>query len=154
MAPGAGMFDRPIEPFGIDAAKRDVALVEGRSVELEADSEDVDENGLLLRYVFLGGDMINATLLREGLARLAPLGGNTRYAPVLRSAETEAQRERRNIWILPTATPTPPPTNTPTPGPPATATFLVVPTPTPARPLPTATATPQPIRSPTPTIRR
>jgi micrococcal nuclease len=153
-SPGAGMFDRPIEPFGVDAAKRNVALVEGRSVELEADSEDVDANGFLLRYVFLSGDMINATLLREGLARLAPLGANTRYAVVLRSAEGEAQRERRNIWTLPTVTPTPLPTNTPTPAPPATATVLVVATPTPPRLPPTATATPQPFRSPTPTIRR
>ena len=153
-SPGAGMFERPIEPFGVQAATRDVALVEGRSVELEADSEDVDPNGFLLRYVYANGDLINATLLREGLAHLAPLGGNTRYAAVLRSAETEAELARRNIWTLPTATPTPLPTNTPTPGPTATATLPVVATAIATRPLATATPTPQPFRSPTPTVRR
>jgi hypothetical protein len=135
------MFRRPVEPFGREAAERSVELVEGHQVELEEDAVDVDNTGYMLRYVFVDGEMVNAILLQEGLAKLGTFGRNTRYASVLRLAETEAREQPVNIWTLPTPTPT----NTPLPTPTRTWT----PTPNPAvtrnastpRPSPTATAT-------------
>jgi endonuclease YncB( thermonuclease family) len=115
--PGAGMFRRPVEPFGREAAERNIELVEGQQVELEDDTVDVDSSGFMLRYVYLDGEMVNETLLREGLARLAPLGRNNRYGESLRLAESEARDQPVNIWTLPTptATNTPLPTATRTP---------------------------------------
>jgi endonuclease YncB( thermonuclease family) len=153
-APGAGMFRRPVEPFGREAAERNIELVEGREVELEADETDLDAAGNMLRYVYVGGAMVNQTLLREGLARLAPFGRNTRHASVLTVAEAEARRSPLNIWTLatptplptntPTITPTPAPTFTPSPSPVATATPRESPTP---RPPPTSRATPTAVRA-------
>src|SRR5207247_7913257 len=40
--PGAGMFRRPVEPFGREGAERNIELVEGKEVEIEADETDVD----------------------------------------------------------------------------------------------------------------
>lgn len=145
--PGAGMFGRPLEVFGRQAAERNVALVEGQRVELEADAQHVDEAGLLLRYVYVGGEMVNAVLLREGLGQLAPLAENTRHALVLRLAEAEARRTVLNVWTMITATPTVTPTSEvpptwtprvpPTPGRTLTPTASprVPPTTVPTRPL-------------------
>jgi endonuclease YncB( thermonuclease family) len=124
--PGAGMFRRPVEPFGREAAERNIELVEGQQVELEEDAADVDPSGFMLRYVYVDGEMVNETLLREGLARFAPVGRNGRYANDLRAAEIEAREQPVNIWTIPTPTatntPLPTPTRTPTATPPPAVT--------------------------------
>jgi micrococcal nuclease len=137
--PGGGMFRRPVEPFGREAAERNVELVEGQQVELEEDAADVDSAGFMLRYVYVDGEMVNEILLREGLARLAPFGRNTRHAESLRQAETEAREQPLNIWTLPTPTAT----NTPLP----TATRTPTPTPLPA--VTRSAAQPRPAVDPT-----
>ena len=115
--PGAGMFRRPVEPFGREAAERNLELVEGRQVELEQDVQDLDPNGYLLRYVYVGDVMVNELLLREGLARAAPSGRNVRYEARFATAEGAARQAPVNIWTLitPTATATREPTDTPLP---------------------------------------
>lgn len=146
LTPGAGMFGRPVEPFGREAAERNVALVEGQRVEIEQDASDVDGGGFLLRYVYVEGVLVNDVLLREGLAQLGPLGSNTRYRAQLQEAEATARNTPLNVWTLPT--PTPLPTSTPSP----TATL----TPTP-QPSPTGTGGPTltpGTRTSTPTLQR
>jgi endonuclease YncB( thermonuclease family) len=145
-APGAGMFRRPVEPFGREAAERNIELVEGKEVELEADAVDVDAAGNMLRYVYVGGTMVNELLLREGLARLAPFGRNTRHSGQLVQAELDARRTPLAIWTLVTLTPTPSntPTITPTPSPTFTPSLTPVPTTTPPEtPTPRPSATPR-----------
>lgn len=134
--PGAGMFQRPLEPFGREAAARNVELVEGKRVELEADATDVDSSGMMLRYVYVEGVMVNEVLLEEGLAFLAPVGANARYAARLRSAAEDARQARRYVWTLPTPTPTRTPVPTATRTPTATPTFTPGPTST-RQPTPT-----------------
>ncbi|MBI4213180.1 MAG: thermonuclease family protein [Chloroflexi bacterium] len=114
--PGAGMFGRSLEPFGRQAAERNVALVERKRVEIQSDVSDLDSAGFLLRYVYVDGVMVNEMLLREGLGKLAPLGSNLRYQAGLERAEAAARAAPLNIWTLvtPTATPTPTPTVAPT----------------------------------------
>ncbi|MBM2811450.1 MAG: thermonuclease, TNase, micrococcal nuclease [Chloroflexi bacterium] len=144
--PGGGMFGRPLEPFGREAAERNLELVEGKQIEIEDDAADVDGSGVMLRYVYIDGVMINQVLLEEGLARLAPLGPNNRYATELRNAEAEARRAPLNIWTLITSTPTmtPVPSETPLPSP-----TLVV-QPVLAIPRRTATPTINPLFAPAP----
>jgi micrococcal nuclease len=126
--PGAGMFRRPVEPFGREAAERNAELLEGQQVELEEDATDLDGAGNLLRYVYIGDVMVNELLLREGLARVAPMGRNTRYAALLTVAELDAQAAPAALWTL--VTPTPTPTRVPT------STPLRPPTRLPTRPRP------------------
>ncbi len=115
-SPGAGMFSRRLEPFGRQAAERNVVLVEGKDVEIEADVDDVDGNGFLLRYVYVDGAMVNAILLREGLAKVSSQNSNRKYGETLELAEAAARAIPLNVWTLPTATPVPTvtPTDTPT----------------------------------------
>lgn len=122
--PGAGMFNRPLEPFGRQAAERNVALVEGRDVELEQDVSDVDANGFLVRYVYVDGAMVNEVLLREGLAKLGSANADRRHRSNLEAAQEVARTAPLNVWTL--ITPTPRPTNTP----------AITATPTPTSPTP------------------
>ncbi|MSQ23389.1 MAG: hypothetical protein EXR58_02385 [Chloroflexi bacterium] len=145
--PGGGIFDRPIEPFGREAAERNVALVEGKQVEIEQDVSDADGSGFLLRHVYVDGVMVNEVLMKEGLAKLAALGADTKYRTTLEAAQAFAQRVPLNIWTLPTPTPS----RTPTPSPTETSTTTSTPigiTPS------TGSATPRPSMSGTPTVTR
>ncbi len=161
--PGAGALGRPLEPFGRDAAELNVRLVEGRMVELEKDVSEVDQRGFLLRYVYVGGILVNAELLRAGLARYLPRAPDLKYQELLSAVEREARQARRGIWGAPppvTAVPpaTPPrgllegptaePTRRTTPGPIGSPTATITPGPTSGR-SPISTPSPQPTLPPT-----
>ncbi|HZU05234.1 MAG TPA: thermonuclease family protein [Chloroflexota bacterium] len=154
-APGAGVLGRPLEPLGRDAALYNVALVEGKEVELEQDVTDVDADGRLPRYVYVDGRFVNRELVAAGLARAAPREPDVRYRELLAEAEREAREAHRGLWAsatTPTRAPTAPPRPLPTATP--TASALPPPTATPApgaRPTtPPATAGPSPVRLPQP----
>ncbi len=107
-APSAGAFGRPSAPGGAAAAQRNAELVEGKEVELEQDVTDVDENGQLPRYVYVDGEMVNRTLLEEGLIQTAVQPPDTRYEQDLLAAEQEAWSAKRGVWAnAPTMTRTP-----------------------------------------------
>ena len=134
-APSAGAFGRPAAPGGAAAAQRNAELVEGKEVELEQDTTDVDSNGQLPRYVYVDGEMVNRLLLQEGLIQTSIQPPDTRYEQDLLAAEQEAWSAKRGLWVnAPTMTRTPvarprvtprpaspvqapaPPTATPAPG--------------------------------------
>lgn len=160
--PGAGALGRPLEPFGRDAAELNVRLVEGRTVELEKDVSEVDQRGFLLRYVYVGGVLVNAELLRAGLARYLPRAPDLKYQELLSAVEREARQARRGIWgappsvtVVPPATPprgllegpTVEPTRHTTPVSGASPTAPVTPAPTSVR-SPISTPSPQPTLPP------
>jgi micrococcal nuclease len=165
-APGAGMFRRPLEPFGREAAERLVELLEGGQVELEWDQTDVDAAGNLLRWVWVDDILVNDLLIREGLARVGSFGANRIHDVLLREAEAEARFAPVNIWtiitptftITATRTETLYPTYTSYPTPiippmqPAASPVVLIPRP-PTATIP-ATITALPSRTPTRTVTR
>jgi micrococcal nuclease len=85
-------------PFGDEAREKLIELVLHRWVRLEADVERVDGHNRHLAYVVReDGLFVNATLLREGLARVNARMSLARL-PELRRAEAEARASRRGIW--------------------------------------------------------
>jgi endonuclease YncB( thermonuclease family) len=69
-----------------------------RWVRLEYDDANDRRASLHRAYVMLEtGEFVNATLVREGLARVATRGHFARRAELER-AEDEARRFRRGIW--------------------------------------------------------
>ena len=60
---------RPIEYYGPEASVFNKVLVEGKTVWIERDISQTDQFGRLVRYVWLGNDLVNATLVQEGYAR-------------------------------------------------------------------------------------
>ena len=97
-APEVGRGFDTSAPFGKEARDRLARLVLHRWVRLEADTERVDVYNRRLAYVVTEtGELVNATLVREGLARVSarlPLS----HLDELKRAEAEAQAFRRGMW--------------------------------------------------------
>jgi micrococcal nuclease len=72
-------------------------LVDGKMVRLEVDREERDGEGRLLAWVWSGDLLVNAELVRQGHARVRTPAG--RYEDLLLSAQREAQRAYRGIWV-------------------------------------------------------
>jgi endonuclease YncB( thermonuclease family) len=103
--------------IGIDTPERDEpgygsasdanrALVEGRTVRLVADREDMDGYGRLLRYVYVDHDadaatpdlFVNRALVEQGWADLLTIAPNTAHAAELGAAHSQAQAGGVGLW--------------------------------------------------------
>ena len=89
---------RPVECFGHAASDYNEGLVLGREVGLEKDVSETDEFDRLLRYVWLGDEMVNATLVREGYAQASAYPPDVKYQDLLSSLQSEAAGEGRGLW--------------------------------------------------------
>ena len=88
---------------GPRARERLESLVVRRWVRLEYDDAPGSRASVHRAYVMLEtGEFVNATLVREGLARVSPHGKFSRRAELER-AEDEARRFRRGLWTSYTA---------------------------------------------------
>ncbi|GAI39221.1 unnamed protein product, partial [marine sediment metagenome] len=93
-----------------EATRYNRELVEGKTVRLEKDISETDQYGRLLRYVYVGDILVNAELVRQGLAWAKPYPPDTKYQNILEKAEAEAKRDKIGIWALnQQLLPTPPP---------------------------------------------
>lgn len=89
------------EPLYEDAAAFARENLEGESVSLELDAEEVDVYGRLLAYVYLpDGTMFDEVLVRRGYAQVATFPPNTRYLERFEEAQEEAREAERGIWGL------------------------------------------------------
>jgi endonuclease YncB( thermonuclease family) len=85
-------------PFGREARDRLTGLLLHRWVRLEQDGRALDTYNRHLAYVVTGdGTFVNATMVREGLARVSTREPLTRLNELQR-AEAEAQAFRRGMW--------------------------------------------------------
>jgi len=97
------------EPYGGEAYVRNKELVEGKAVELERDVLDTDEQGNLLRYVYVDGLFVNAELVRLGYARSEVSSPNTKYQSLLSQLEAEAKEAHCGFWATSPPVTMPPP---------------------------------------------
>jgi micrococcal nuclease len=88
----------PVDCFGPQASSFNHRLVERRRVRLVFDSERRDVYGRLLAYVYLGDRLVNAELVRRGLARTLNIPPNDRFAERLKRLEIAAARVGRGLW--------------------------------------------------------
>lgn len=100
-APEVGHHGLGGAPGGRAAAWMNAALVGDGRVRLELDAQARDGYGRLLAYVWAGGRMINAELLRRGYARALRIPPNLRYAAIFAALEREARLARRGLWAAP-----------------------------------------------------
>ena len=75
-------------------------LVEEKTVRLEKDISETDRYGRLLRYVYVGDILVNAELVRQGLAWAKAYPPDTKYQDTLEEAEAEARQDKIGIWAL------------------------------------------------------
>ena len=88
----------PLECFGKEAAAAAGALLEGESVRMVKDVEDVDGYGRLLRYVYLGDEMANARLVLNGYAFAYTYPPNIRHSELFVQLQREAREANRGLW--------------------------------------------------------
>jgi micrococcal nuclease len=87
------------EPFAQVSKDFNRLLVEGKTVRLSFDQERRDHYGRLLAYVFLqDGRMVNALMVREGLAVVMLRQPNTRHQDFLLACQREAMQKRIGLW--------------------------------------------------------
>ena len=73
-------------------------LVEGQRVGLLKDQSEADRFGRLLRYVFAGDILVNAELVREGLAEAKRYDPDVKFADCFDTLMQEARENRRGLW--------------------------------------------------------
>lgn len=86
------------QPFHAQALALNRALTAGRAARLELDLERQDRYGRLLAYVHAGEEMVNARLVREGLAHVYLLPPNLRHAETFLRLQAEARARGAGIW--------------------------------------------------------
>ncbi|CAG0952737.1 SPbeta prophage-derived endonuclease YokF [Anaerolineae bacterium] len=88
------------EPFYLEAKVRNVMLVQGRVVSVVVcGAEPRDKYGRVLAWVTSAGESVNATLIKEGLARvltIPPCG--LAKAQEYKALENEARLRKLGIW--------------------------------------------------------
>jgi micrococcal nuclease len=86
------------EAYGMEAWQANRKLVEGKKVHLERDVSNIDKYDRLLRYVYVDDILINAELVRLGLAEAKAYPPDTKYQELLEQMEEEARRAGRGMW--------------------------------------------------------
>ena len=87
-----------LEAFGMEAWQTNRRLVEGKEVRLEQDISETDKYGRLLRYVWVDDILVEAELVRQGLARAKAYPPDTKYQDYLEELEQQARLEGRGMW--------------------------------------------------------
>lgn len=98
-APELGNRGKKNEFMAIESRDFNLRLVTQSWVKLEFDREKKDRHGRLLAYVFLeNGDMVNALLVRRGLASVLVKRPNIKYLDLLIQNQRLAIKENIGVW--------------------------------------------------------
>ncbi len=105
-APETGYFLHDPAPWGMEAAARNRELLEGKMVRVSLGDPPMDAYGRVIARLYVPGKDqtpevdVEAQLLREGLARVLPLGQRAAELDALHAAEEEARTKKSGLWSL------------------------------------------------------
>ena len=97
------------QPNASEATEANRALVEEQAVTLVKDVSETDPSGRLLRYVYVGGLLVNGELVRQGWARAVSYPPDVALDGELAALQAEAQAAEVGLWALAPEPPPPPP---------------------------------------------
>ena len=86
------------EAYGMQAWQANREMVAGKTVRLEKDTSETDKYGRSLRYVYVNDTLVNAELVKLGLAEAKSYPPDTKYQDLLERLESEARQAGRGIW--------------------------------------------------------
>lgn len=91
---------KPVQCYGPEASAAAKALLTGKQVYLEYDTTQgrTDKYGRTLAYVWVGGSIYEATMLREGYAHEYTYDKPYRRQAQFRIAQTQAKTAGRGLW--------------------------------------------------------
>ncbi|MCB0212791.1 MAG: thermonuclease family protein [Anaerolineae bacterium] len=93
-------------PWGMVAYETNQRVANLKVVRLVKDKTDYDEDGNLLRYIYIDNQMLNILLVERGLANAQISEPDTRFETEIEAAEARAQEGRLGLWSQQTPTPT------------------------------------------------
>jgi micrococcal nuclease len=123
-SPGTADASSPVPGAGPQALAANKALVDGKTVILEKDVSETDQDGRLLRYVWLtdglSWTLVNLELIKKGLVSVATNMPDVKYVGTYLAAERKAQATAAGLWradptVKPAAKPRPKPNPQPKP---------------------------------------
>jgi len=90
---------RGVEPYGMEAAEANSKLVDGKTVRLEFDVQQLDRYGRTLAYVYLeDGTFVNAWLVEKGYAMVMTVPPNVKHQELFLKLQREAREAGRGLW--------------------------------------------------------
>lgn len=89
------------ESMGITAKEFNEKMVLGKEVQLELDKTKIDNYGRVLAYVWIDKKMVNEELLKEGLAKVEIIKGESKlkYNDRLNAAQTFGEEHHNGLWL-------------------------------------------------------
>lgn len=81
-----------------EATNKNKELVSGKEVRLEKDVSEIDQYGRLLRYVFVGEEFVNVTLLEGGFGEFVSYPPDVAKAKELSGAALAAEAKQLGLW--------------------------------------------------------
>ena len=94
----SGQDAAAIQALGAKAAAFTKKHLTGRRVEMERDATALDRYGRALAYVWVGDELYNLVIVREGFAGLLTIPPNVKYAGTLAACHRAAREGRRGLW--------------------------------------------------------
>jgi micrococcal nuclease len=91
-------LSKPAEYFGTEASSKNKELVGGKTVYLEKDTLEADNNSRLLRYVYVDGLFVNEELVKQGYAYATPYPPDITYESLFESDQEKAISEKKGLW--------------------------------------------------------
>ena len=88
----------PVQCFAKEASGAAQAMLEGAEVTLVKDVEETDRYDRLLRYVYLGEEMVNARLVLNGYAKVYTYPPNVRHSKLFVMLQREARATDAGLW--------------------------------------------------------
>lgn len=85
-------------PFSTKATRENERLVAGRMVNLEFDVKRKDRFGRILAYVWVGDNLINREIVKNGYALSKVVQPNVKHKALILGAENEARIGCRGLW--------------------------------------------------------
>ena len=89
---------KPVQCFGKEASERNKELVKGKRARLERDVSETDRYGRLLRYVYVGNQLINLILVQEGFAHSYTYPPDVAHQKEFAAAERTAREAKKGLW--------------------------------------------------------
>jgi micrococcal nuclease len=88
----------PVKFYGPQASEYSKKRLAGNEVELEWDTERTDKYGRDLAYVWIGPELFNETLVKEGYARISTFPPNVKYVDRFTRAQKQARQNGKGLW--------------------------------------------------------
>lgn len=91
---------RPVECYGKEASSYVNELLNDKLVYLESDptQTNVDRYGRLLRYVYLGDELINQKIINEGFGLEYTYNSPYQFQKEFRDAQLSARNQNKGLW--------------------------------------------------------